>query len=195
MSSRSGSKQRNAPLAHNTVHAIVLIGFMGSGKTCVGLALSRALGWIFHDLDLHVEAQQRRTIADIFRDSGEPEFRRAEHEALSTLLKELSPDSPAVIALGGGAFVQPGVRKLLAQVEIPVIWLDAPADELWVRCAQQGADRPLAREQNQFRQLYEERRKHYTEAGIHIETTGKTIEQIAQEVVQRLRMNHVLKEK
>jgi len=43
MSSRSGSKQRNAPLAHNTAHAIVLIGFMGSGKTCVGLALSRAL--------------------------------------------------------------------------------------------------------------------------------------------------------
>src|SRR4029079_9251152 len=130
MSSRSRSKQRNGPLAHDNMHAIVLMRLMGSGETCVGLALSRALGWIFHDLDLHVEAQQRRTIADIFRDSGEPEFRRAEHEALSTLLKELSPDSPAVIALGGGAFVQPGVRKLLAQVEVPVIWRDAPAAAL-----------------------------------------------------------------
>ena len=91
--------------------------------------------------------------------------------------------------------MQPDVRRLLRQVAIPVIWLDAPADELWQRCAQQPVDRPLGRDENQFRQLYEERKKHYTEAGIHILAAGKTIDQIAEEVVQRLRDDHILKEK
>jgi shikimate kinase len=177
------------------VHAVLLIGFMGSGKTCVGLALSRALNWSFQDLDLLVEAQQSRSISEIFHDSGEREFRRAECEALSTLLKELSPSSPAVIALGGGAFVQPEVRELLAKAEIPIVWLDAPADELWQRCVRQSLERPLAKDQNQFRQLYEVRRKHYTEAGIHIDTSGKEVDRIAEEVVRRLRLRHLLKEK
>jgi shikimate kinase len=195
MTSSSESRRPKARPGRSSARAVVLIGFMGSGKTCVGHALSRALGWTFQDLDSHVEARQRRSIADIFRDFGEAEFRRAECEALSTLLKELSPTSPAVIALGGGAFVQPAIRQMLAQEEIAVVWLDAPPEELWQRCVQQQLERPLAADRNQFQQLYEERRKHYTEAGIHVDTRGKDIDQVAEEVIRHLSVGPSFKEK
>jgi shikimate kinase len=195
MTSSSESCQPKARSGRDSARGVVLIGFMGSGKTCVGNALSRALGWTFQDLDNHVEAQQRRSIAEIFRDSGEAEFRRAECQALSTLLKELSPTSPGVIALGGGAFVQPAIRQMLAREEVAVVWLDAPPQELWKRCVQQGLERPLAADRNQFQQLYEERRKHYTKAGIHVDTRGKDIDQVAEEVLRHLGLSPAFKEK
>lgn len=173
----------------SSARAIVLIGFMGSGKTSVGQALSRALDWTFHDLDNRIEAREGRTIAEIFRASGESAFRNAEREALSTLLKELSSSSPAVIALGGGAFVQPGIRRILAEAGLPVIWLDAPPEALWERCSREPFQRPLARDLNQFRQLYEERRKHYTEAALHVDTSGKEVQTIADELIERLGLN------
>src|SRR6516225_5616417 len=81
----------NAP-----VRALVLVGFMGAGKTSVGQALSAQLGWRFEDLDDRVEAREGRTVPEIFRDSGEAEFRRAEHAALRELLAE-SKNGPPLI--------------------------------------------------------------------------------------------------
>ena len=59
---------------------------MGAGKSSVGRALGQRLNWIFEDLDDRIEARERRTVAEIFRDSGELEFRRAEHAALQQVL-------------------------------------------------------------------------------------------------------------
>src|SRR5579862_7206074 len=86
------------------VRAVVLVGFMGAGKSSVGAALSRRLGWPFEDLDERIQAREQRSIEQIFRESGEAEFRRLEHQALRSLVGEL--DSAKVVALGGGAFAQ-----------------------------------------------------------------------------------------
>ena len=195
MTSRPRPRPSSTSLGQSSAWAVVLIGFMASGKTSVGWALSQLLGWTFQDLDAQVEAQEGHTIPQLFRDFGEAHFRRAEREVLSTLLTELSPSSPAVIALGGGAFAQPQVRLLLARAGVATVWLDAPHEELWQRCTRESLDRPLARDQNQFRQLYEERRKHYTEAAIQVDTSGKDVAAIAEEIIGRLALNRHLKEK
>src|SRR5215469_7242972 len=103
-----------APVARReaSVRAIVLVGFMGAGKTSVGQELGRRMGWPFADLDDRVQAREKRTIAEIFQSSGEAEFRRAEHDALEELLKE-AETGPRIIAVGGGTFAQPENTSLL----------------------------------------------------------------------------------
>src|SRR6202167_1232730 len=71
------------------VRAVVLIGFMGAGKSSVGRALSAQLGWAFEDLDERIERRERRKVFEIFRDFGEPAFRLAELSALKELLNDL----------------------------------------------------------------------------------------------------------
>jgi len=62
--------------------SVFLVGFMGAGKSSVGRALGQRLNWVFEDLDDRIEAREGRCVVEIFRDSGESEFRRAEHAAL-----------------------------------------------------------------------------------------------------------------
>ncbi|PYX66736.1 MAG: hypothetical protein DMG74_02980 [Acidobacteria bacterium] len=102
-----------AERSHILTRAVFLVGFMGSGKSSVGRALSRRLNWRFEDLDERVQARENRAIADIFRDSGELVFRQAEHAALLELLAEVKASTPVVAALGGGAFIQPENAELL----------------------------------------------------------------------------------
>jgi shikimate kinase len=170
----------------STVRAVFLVGFMGAGKTTVGRALGRRLGWPFEDLDDRIQTREGRTVAQIFRESGEAEFRRFEQAALRDLLEELST-APRVVALGGGAFVQPKNAALLAQAGSHVVFLDAPVDELFRRCQQeQKVERPLRRDEDQFRQLYQTRRPHYLAAALRIETSGKDVDTVAAEVAREL---------
>src|SRR5919204_635692 len=123
--------------------AVFLIGFMGAGKTAVGGALAQKLGWNFIDLDERIEQQAKHTIAEIFETLGEPVFRRIENEQLSRLL-ERDLTKPAVVALGGGTFAQPAMAEKLREAKVPVIFLDAPLEELLRRCAQKPQrKRPL----------------------------------------------------
>src|SRR2546423_14156771 len=92
-----------APGCDTRLRAVILVGFMGAGKTSVGRALGDRLGWRFQDLDDRVRAREGRTVAEIFRESGETEFRRVEHAALRELLAETEVGTPMVLALGGGA--------------------------------------------------------------------------------------------
>jgi shikimate kinase len=169
---------------------VILIGFMGAGKTCVGQALSAELAWNFEDLDDHIEQVAGRKIAEIFRDSGEVEFRRIEHEALRTLLEHSGLHSRKVIALGGGAFVQEMNAALIEAAKLPTAFLDAGVEELWDRCKRQllrdRAQRPLMASREQFRKLYEERRPHYLKASLRVETSGKSVEQIVRKIIQGL---------
>lgn len=171
--------------------ALLLVGFMGSGKTSLGRALSELLGWPFQDLDARVEARQGRTIAEIFRNLGEAGFRQVEREALLELLREMQA-APLVAALGGGAFVQPENLAALESSGIPAVFLDAPLEELWERCRSGTTERPLAQSLNQFRELYEARRPIYLKAALRIETSGKEVAAIAAEVISRLGLNHEL---
>jgi shikimate kinase len=166
---------------------------MGAGKSSVGLALSERLGWAFDDLDERIERRERRKVPEIFRDSGETEFRRAEHAALRELLKELREGAEKVIALGGGAFVQKPNARLVKAGGVPTVFLDAGAEELWRRCRQQaesqGIERPLLSSLEGFRELYEARRPHYLRATFRQETGGKSVEEIAGEVVEMLSLD------
>ena len=136
-------------------NSVFLVGFMGAGKSSVGRALGQRLNWVFEDLDDRIEAREGRTVAEIFRDSGESEFRRVEHAALEHALGELRGGAAKVIALGGGAFVQNENAALLKACGVPIVFLEAPVEELWQRCCTQasesGAERPLLSSLEQFR--------------------------------------------
>lgn len=163
---------------------------MGAGKTSVGRALAQQLHWIFEDLDDRITCREGRSVAEIFRDSGETAFRRAEHQALRHLLDELQTGDPHIIALGGGAFAQNQNADLLATSGMPTIFLDAPVDQLWQRCCDQaaanGAERPLLRSFGDFRQLYESRRPSYLKASHSIRAAGRSVDRIAADIVKKL---------
>ncbi len=164
---------------------IFLVGFMGAGKSSVGLALSRKLSWPFEDLDQRIEAQERRSIEQIFQQSGESAFRQIEHAALRSLIRDLGA-SAKVVAVGGGAFAQVNNADLLEGAGFPVIFLDAPVEELFRRCQEQQLNRPLRRDLEEFRRLYEVRRPSYLRAALRIETNGKDVERIATEAINSL---------
>jgi shikimate kinase len=154
---------------------------MGAGKTTVGRALARRLGWTFEDLDDRIELLQRRSIAEIFRDSGEAEFRHAEAEALRQLIHDLG-SAPRIVALGGGAFTQPENAALLESAGVPVVFLDGPPEELFRRCEQETRDRPLRGDIAQFCELYNRRRPSYLRAVWRVNTNGKDQDTVAAEV-------------
>lgn len=168
---------------------------MGAGKSSVGRALGQRLNWIFEDLDDRIAQREGRTIAEIFRSAGEAAFRRAEHAALRQVLEEGRGGVARIVALGGGAFVQQRNAVLLKSAGVPVVLLDAPLEELWQRCQLQagiaGFERPLLRNREQFRQLYEIRRKHYLRASLKIGTSGRTVDAIAAEIVEKLGLKKI----
>src|SRR5207248_7586875 len=92
---------------------ILLIGFMGAGKTSVGKLLAEQLHYRFVDLDDLVVAREGRSIAQIFEEAGESGFRSRESAALQQLVSELKSSGNAVVALGGGALSQPENRAAL----------------------------------------------------------------------------------
>jgi shikimate kinase len=169
---------------------VVLIGFMGAGKSSVGRALGEFLGWAFEDIDERIERRERRKVQDIFCDSGEAEFRRAENAALTEVLSEFRAGAGKVIALGGGAFVQRHNARLIKAAGVPTVFLDAEVEELWQRCRQQaereGIERPLLGNLESFRGLYNARRRHYLKATFRQQTGGKAVEEIAAGVVEAL---------
>jgi shikimate kinase len=176
--------------------AIFLVGFMGAGKSTVGQALGRELGWFFEDLDERIERREGRMVAEIFRDSGEQAFRRAERAALREVLDELSRGVPRVVALGGGAFVETENAALLKASSVPTIFLDAPVEELWRRCCMQadeaGTQRPLLRSVEQFRELYEARRKSYSKAFLKIQTSSRPVKTIVDEIAEALGLKKIV---
>ena len=175
------------------IPGVFLVGFMGCGKTTVGQALSERMGWRFEDLDSRITATQGRSIREIFSNHGEGSFRRIERTALLELIGEMKSHATAA-ALGGGTFVQAENFKTVEDSGFPAVFLDAPVAELWRRCGAEENLRPLARDENQFRQLYEARRGLYMKAAMTIETTGKTVVEIAEEVASWLQLV-ILKER
>jgi shikimate kinase len=131
---------------------------MGSGKSTIGRELASQLGWPFRDLDEVIEAEQGQTIPQIFDTQGETAFRAIETAALE---RQLGLSGNLVLALGGGAFVQPRNRALLTEVE--TVWLDCPFSRVQAR-VQQDPNRPNARDPERFARLFADRRPAYAEA-------------------------------
>jgi shikimate kinase/3-dehydroquinate synthase len=137
---------------------IALIGFMGFGKTTLGMQLADRIGRQFFDLDREIERSLRRTIPDLFRREGEAQFRIVEAERT---LATLRFDRPSVLALGGGAIETAAIREALRKYALTVL-LEVEIDEAWERVQQ--SSRPLVKDREQFQALYERRRSLYEDA-------------------------------
>ncbi len=186
MNPRPGGQSDTTKSASGSgVRAVVLVGFMGAGKSSVGAALSRRLGWPFEDLDERIQAREQRSIEQIFRLAGEAGFRQLENAALRSLVEELGA-YPKVVALGGGAFVQANNAALMEEAGLATVFLDAPAEELFRRCQEQQVERPLRGDAKEFHRLYEERRPCYLKARVRIETAGKQVEEVVAEAITHL---------
>jgi len=165
------------------VRAVFLVGFMACGKSTVGEQLAQRLHWDFVDLDAHIEARQRRTIAEIFEDKGERKFRLIETAALRELTESLARDT--VVALGGGTLAHPTNRELLQHW--PSIFLDTPLDELCQRSRENATKSPLRKNNRaEFARLYEHRLPFYREATVTIVTSGKDPAILCAEIERRL---------
>jgi 3-dehydroquinate synthase len=161
---------------------IVLIGFMGTGKSAVGEILARRLGWGFVDTDRRVAARERATIPQIFARRGEEYFRDAE----ARVIAELAGRRDVVIATGGGAVLRPeNMRRLRAYGWI--VSLTAPADTLLKRLAD-GERRPLLRgdvRQNVVK-LLDQRRPLYRDADLMVDVAIASPERVADAVLNFL---------
>lgn len=164
--------------------AVFLVGFMGAGKNRVGRALARQLGWGFVDLDHRVRARQARSIAEIFRESGEAAFRNAETAELKRLLKELRRSRGTVVALGGGAPAVAANRRLLRGAL--TVFLEVPVGRLWERCRADRRRRPLVTNEASFRRLYQARRGHYAAATLRLAAAGRSPQELAARIAQKL---------
>lgn len=163
------------------VIAVFLVGFMGAGKTSVGQVLAAALGWRFVDLDVRIVARTSRSVAEIFAEDGEASFRQMEHEELRSLLGELDT-ARTVISLGGGAWMQSANANILRAASLPVLFLDAPVEELWQRCLPERGTRPLLQSEIAFRELYAARRPAYAAGTLLVETQGRSIEEVSSQI-------------
>ncbi|MFF6994164.1 shikimate kinase [Streptomyces sp. NPDC008313] len=163
---------------------VVLVGPMGVGKSTVGALLAERLGCGYRDTDDDIVAARGRAVADIFVDEGEPVFRALEKEAVRTALDE----HEGVLALGGGAVLDPATRALLTGHQ--VVYLSMDVEEAVQRTGLNAA-RPLlaVNPRRQWRELMEARRHLYTEvARAVVATDGRTPEEVAQAVLDALEL-------
>jgi len=165
---------------------ILLVGFMGAGKTSVGKLLAQRLHLRFVDLDDLIVAREGRSIAQIFEEAGESGFRSRESAALQEILFGSKSLTDAVVALGGGALSRAENRDAIARSQAQTIFLDAPIQELFQRCVAQQLPRPLLKDLSSFRELYLSRVPQYSAVPTRIETSGKTVAQVSDEVLSHL---------
>jgi shikimate kinase len=155
---------------------IVLVGFMGAGKTTVGRHLASLLGWDFVDLDDDVVARAGQSVAEIFRERGEASFRAAEREAAV----RLGGRRFVVIATGGGAFQAPETRAALS-ADALTVWLRCDLTALLERIANDGS-RPLAGSRATITALLSEREPIYRLADLVVDTTSAAPPDTAREI-------------
>ncbi|MGA8028983.1 MAG: shikimate kinase [Bryobacteraceae bacterium] len=146
---------------------LYLVGFMASGKTTVGKLLADELGWSFSDIDKEIEAREGKSISQIFLESGEARFRDFETEMIGRRVSRVEKGDPCVVALGGGAFLQPRNWELIENNGVTV-WLDCSLDTVRDRLGDDNT-RPLAANRASLARLFENRRPLYARADFRIE--------------------------
>jgi len=159
---------------------VYLVGFMAAGKTTVARALARRLDWRAIDIDEVVEQRERMPVADIFSKHGEPYFRIAERSALADQLGV----PHAVVATGGGTFVDPQNRTMINADGLS-IWLDIPLDRALARVPADGR-RPLAADRDAFERLYHVRRAAYQQAHIRVDAGRQGVDALVEQLMDLL---------
>ena len=165
---------------------VVLVGFMGAGKSMSGRMLARRSGRCFVETDDMIVSRDGRTIPEIFRQDGEERFRQLEGEVLDDLLLK----SGNVIATGGGLPCREGRMESLKSLGT-VVWLDGDFRELHER-ASRTSDRPMlmGRTLAEIEALYRQRTSFYRQAHLTIDTTGLAVDEVVSRVLRALRDSH-----
>jgi shikimate kinase len=162
---------------------VVLIGMMGAGKTAVGRRLAKVLGWPFQDADAAIEAAAGTTISNIFAEIGEAAFREKERRVIARLLGEENQ----VLALGGGAFMDPDTRALVRSRALS-IWLHADLETLVRRTGRPGKRPLLAQGDSRARlaELLEQRTPIYAEADLMVDSSNAPVGAVVSRVLEAL---------
>lgn len=167
------------------IRNLVLIGFMGSGKSSVGREIARRLGFRFFDTDSIIRHKYGKSIAEIFSAWGEAAFREEEH----LVLKGLQKTCGIILATGGGIVTQPRNLPLLRQLGV-VIWLTADEQTIWWR-VRRNPTRPLLQTgdpREAIKKLSSERAPLYRSvANLTVDSTGLSHSEVADEILNRLR--------
>ncbi|NNE85297.1 MAG: shikimate kinase [Alphaproteobacteria bacterium] len=178
-----GGPEGSADISDSTRDTIVMVGLMGAGKTSIGRRLATRLGLPFVDADDAIEEAAKSSISDIFERLGEESFRDGERRVIARLLD----DSPIVLATGGGAFMDPDTRALIAAKGIS-IWLRADIDTL-VRRTSRREDRPLLKNGDPRKiltNLMNLRYPIYAQADITVDSLDGPAEETLQQVLDAL---------
>jgi shikimate kinase len=164
---------------------IVIVGFMGAGKSVCGRILARRLGRCFVETDDLIVSRDGRAIVDIFRQDGEDAFRRLEGDVLTALALK----SGDVIATGGGLPCREGRMETL-RVLGTVVWLRGDLAELVERARRIGGRPMLERSPADVEALYRAREPYYARAHVTVDTAGLGIDQVVARMLAALRQPH-----
>lgn len=162
---------------------IILVGFMGAGKTETGKVISEILDLRFWDMDGWIEKKNKETIPRIFQKRGEVYFRRQEDKAISWLSRQ----KKYIASTGGGAWLQEKNRKKLLKTGW-CIWLKVSAKDVWQRVGSHLEQRPLLSTSKNPKQkikiLLRKRNPYYALAHASFDTSGKSPRQVAMEIIK-----------
>ena len=163
---------------------IVLCGFMGSGKSTIGNLLSKKMGMAFIDLDIYIEKKEKKSVSQIFEDSGEEYFRQLEREAV----KELAYKKSVVLATGGGTLTFQQNVDTLRNADNKIVLLDLPVEVVEQRL-KGDTKRPLLNrpdKQKVMRELYEKRLPLYRSAADIVVNAANSPLQVCMEIMSNL---------
>jgi 3-dehydroquinate synthase len=171
---------------------LVITGFSGTGKSLVAKEIARRLGWDFLDTDDEIVKQAGKPIAQIFREEGEGRFRELERETI----RKACQQRRTVVAIGGGALVDPQNYELLAKTGL-IVCLEARPETIYERLFREAARshetevRPLLATDNpleRIRQLKASRQPYYAKSDWTIHTDGLSISEVTDEVIRAWRL-------
>jgi shikimate kinase len=165
---------------------IVLVGFMGSGKTSTGKELAKYLNFKFLDIDYLIETENKKGIFEIFEKYGEKYFRDQEKKEI----EKIKLDERCIISTGGGIWLNPDNRFSLLELGW-CIWLKVSVEQAWKRISPHLAQRPLiARSKdpiNDIIKLIQERNPIYALSNFSVDTDEKSSKEVASEIIAALK--------
>lgn len=178
-----GAGLRQKAIAGLAGRNLILVGLMGAGKSAIGKLVAAQLGLPYIDTDHEIESAAQMSIADIFAAYGEPEFRALETRVIERVLAE----GPAIVSTGGGAFINPVNRELIARSGLS-LWLKADLETLWDRVKRRQT-RPLLKTENPrqtLKDLMDKRYPVYAEADVTVHSRNVRKEAVMRDVLKAL---------
>lgn len=161
---------------------IILIGFMGTGKSSIGKRLAKLIDWEFIDTDWEIEETTGLSVLEMFRKHGEVRFRSEE----ALVVRRLEEKAHCVIATGGGTILNPENWEIIKNMGL-VICLYASLDTILERVSNRN-DRPLLkRSREEIEELWSSRQAFYNQAQIIIDTTDQDIDGVLEDVIKKIK--------